>query len=150
MQRFYFKSKAKQQGSTTVEFAVVLPLLLFLVISCFDLVRGMLLRVSLDHAIAEASRHVKLTAASGAQFQQALLASIKRKQFVELEPSDLQVTNVSFFATPAAMAANQAASVQGSLIAPLVRYQLSYRFDSLSPWIGQLDFNTQVVVKHEN
>ena len=140
----------KHKGSVAIEFAIILPILLFVVVTCFDLVRIMLLRVGLDHALAEASRQAKLTAASSSNFQQLLLTALKSKQIIGLKDAELSVSKIRFFASPAALAQGAGLASQGSLEAPLVSYQVQYNHKSLSPWLGKQDLTTEVVVKHEN
>ncbi|REL25956.1 pilus assembly protein [Thalassotalea euphylliae] len=141
------QQQRQQQGSVAIEVAIVLPLLLFVVISCFDFVRGLLIRVSLDHALAEASREVKLTAASASNFQQLLVSAMTNKQVISFTKSKLTVTQLGAYSSPTALANNQPS---GAISAPLVSYQLDYQFQAISPWLRQVSFRSQVVVKHEN
>lgn len=142
-------AKSKHKGAVSVELAIVLPLLLFVVISCFDIVRVLLIRVSIDNALAESSRQIKLTAASASNFQQMMLHTLKRKQVARFNMPNLTVSKIQFFASPTDLANGLSQSAQGSLVAPLVSYHLQYQFSALSPWLGKITFDTHTVVKHE-
>ena len=143
-------SRLRQRGAMVIETAIVLPIFLFIIFSALELGRGLMIRASLDHVVAEAARDVKLTAASGANFQQSLEAAIKRQKTSLLSADKLKVTSLHSFNSPQALAANTGNSSAAGIKAPLVRYRLHYEMTSLSPWLNQLNFATEVIVKHEN
>ena len=143
-------SRTRQQGAMVIETAIVLPVFLFIIFSALELGRGLMIRASLDHVVAEAARNVKLTAASGANFQQSLHAAIRGQSASLLDADKLKVTDLQSFGSPQALAANTGHSGSASLNAPLVRYHVSYDMNSISPWLEQLNFSTEIIVKHEN
>ena len=86
-----------QRGAIVIEAAFVLPLLLFIVFSAFELSRALMIRVSLDHVISEATRQIKLAPASGVNFKAQLVAEIKKQSLGMLKSSLIEVESVKVY-----------------------------------------------------
>lgn len=138
--------RTKQSGSIVIEAAFVLPLLLFIVFSALELSRALIVRVSLDHAISEATRQIKLEPASNLAFNSQLIAHIKRQSFGTLNSDLIEVKPVKVFKSPTDLLAGIETP---NAVSALALYQVNYQFSTISPWLKVLSFSSKVLVKHE-
>ena len=142
--------KYKQRGSMVVEVAFLLPVFLFIVFSALELARGLIIYASLNHVLSEAARQVKLSSASGANYQTALLHAMKANPASLLDSSKLVVEQAKFYSSPEKLADQEPNDSASAIDAPLAKYTVSYQVTLLSPWLQDLfPFSAGILVKHE-
>ncbi|WP_231562076.1 TadE/TadG family type IV pilus assembly protein [Colwellia psychrerythraea] len=140
----------KQRGSMVLEVAFLLPIFLFIVFSALELARGLILYASLNHVVSEAARQVKLSAASGANYQGKLLQAIKANPASLLDSSKLMVEQAKFYSSPEELANQEANNSVVDKNGLLAKYSVSYQVTLLSPWLQDLfPFSADILVKHE-
>jgi len=140
----------KQRGSMLVEVAVLLPLFLFIVFSALELARGLILYASLNHVMSEAARQVKLSAASGANYQAKLLQAMRTNPASLLDSSKLVVEQAKFYSSPETLANQEPNNSVVDKNGLLAKYSISYQVTLLSPWLeGLFPFSADILVKHE-
>lgn len=140
----------KQRGSMMVEVAFLLPVFLFIVFSALELARGLIIYASLNHVLSEAARQVKLSTASGANYQSLLLDEMTTNPASLLDSNKLVVEQAKFYSSPEKLAdqePNDSAVDSNGLLA---KYTVSYQVTLLSPWLQNLfPFRAEILVKHE-
>lgn len=140
----------KHRGSMLVEVAVLLPLFLFIVFSALELARGLILYASLNHVMSEAARQVKLSAASGANYQAKLLQAMRTNPASLLDSSKLVVEQAKFYSSPETLANQEPNNSVVDKNGLLAKYSISYQVTLLSPWLeGLFPFSADILVKHE-
>jgi Flp pilus assembly protein TadG len=144
------QKRNKQQGSMIVEVAGLLPMFLFIVFSTLELARGLILYASLNHVMSEAARQVKLSAASGANYQTQLLQAMKANPASLLDSSKLVVEQAKFYSSPEKLADQEPDNNAVDKNGLLAKYSVSYQVTLLSPWLDDLfPFSADILVKHE-
>ncbi len=144
------QKRNKQQGSMIVEVAGLLPMFLFIVFSTLELARGLILYASLNHVMSEAARQVKLSAASGANYQTQLLQAMKANPASLLDSSKLVVEPAKFYSSPEKLADQEPDNSAVDKNGLLAKYSVSYQVTLLSPWLDDLfPFSADILVKHE-
>ena len=145
------RGKDKQRGSMMVEVAFLLPFFLFIVFSALELARGLIIYASLNHVLSEAARQVKLSTASGANYQSELLQAMKANPASLLDSSKLVVEQAKFYSSPEKLADQEPSDSASAIDAPLAKYTVSYQETLLSPWLQDLfPFSAGILVKHEH
>ena len=139
-----------QRGSTLLEVAFLLPIFLFIVFSALELARGLILYASLNHVVSEAARQVKLSAASGANYQAKLLQAMRANPASLLDNSKLVVEQAKFYSSPEELANQEPNNSVVDKNGLLAKYSVSYQVTLLSPWLEDLfPFSADILVKHE-
>jgi hypothetical protein len=133
-----------------VEVASLLPIFLFIVFSALELARGLILYASLNHVMSEAARQVKLSAASGANYQAKLLQAMRTNPASLLDSSKLVVEQAKFYSSPETLANQDPDNNVVDKNGLLAKYSVSYQVTLLSPWLDNLfPFSADILVKHE-
>lgn len=135
-----------QRGAMTIEAAFVLPLLLFIVFSGIELSRLMLTYSALEHALATSARKVKLSVIAG-NYGEQLIANIRNSDPVIVDADKIVLDEFSVYTSPQTVMSETTSTVVGG---EFVSYKVSYPFSSLSPWLGTMNLESNVMVKHEN
>lgn len=135
-----------QRGALTIEAAFVLPILMFIVFHAVELSRLMITYAALEHAVAKAARHAKLSLESG-HYAQQLLASFNLKQPLIIDADKINVKSVSVY--PSVHNVLNGTEMAGTSL-DFVQYQVHYDFVSISPLFGQMTLQSLIMVKHEN
>ena len=139
----------KQQGSIVIETAIILPLFLFLVFSGIELARGLFVRASLNHLLAEAAREIKLSPIKSGGYQAKIKAVMNRNDASLLDANLVKVVKEEFFDSPTELAIQSGYADRSGLVAPMALYRVEYDFSTLSPWLKTLNFDTEILVKYE-
>jgi Flp pilus assembly protein TadG len=142
--------KQKQRGSMIMEVALVLPIFLFIVFSALELSRGLIIYASLNHVLSEAARQVKLSSASGDNYQGQLLNAMTANPSSLLDSSKLIVEQATFYSSPAQLANQDPSDSAVDKNGLLAKYKVSYQVTLLSPWLQNMfPFSADILVKHE-
>ena len=131
------KKRYSFKGQTLIEFALILPIALFLLLGFFDLGRVVFYYSSLTNAVREATRSMIVNVDLGdkAAIESAIYAELEDYAFA-INLDEIDVVDIFYFTDDVDMRTQTTGSTTGKMTNILIN--VSYSFKPVTPFIAQL------------